>query len=100
LLKPGRWGPTSGSFMGTGGGSCNHPSVHQRRSTRGGLTGGTIGVLGEKFPRKAGFPPTQMGGVRSEENLEDEGGPGRQPRSPKSRVPGAFSSLVSSIARD
>jgi len=74
LPKPGRWGLTSGSFVETGGGgSCNHPSVRHRRS----------------IPRQ-----THRWHDRS------SGGPGRQPRSPKGRVPGAFLSLVSSITRD
>jgi len=62
LPKPGRWRPTSGSFVGTGGGIVvtTHQSVIGGVS-QGGLTGGTIGVLGEKFSRKAGFSPTQMG---------------------------------------
>ena len=67
-----------------------------------GCTGGTIGFLREKFSREMGFPQSRWGGGRWELGGGSGwwDGPGRQPWSPKSRVLGAFSLLVTSVARD
>ena len=61
LPKPERQGLTSGFLAGTGGevGVTIHESIIRVLQVR--CTGGMMGVLGEIFPREAGFLPTWMG---------------------------------------